>query len=108
LSNRGGKIGNEISFTIEFSSVSSDHPEVSKEAETSETLKPHNCKIGIEECLQINTGKWKPIILPQLQLEGTQRFSYLKRGIPGITQKMLTAQLKELEQEKMVRRVVFP
>ncbi|OAS16747.1 winged helix-turn-helix transcriptional regulator [Paenibacillus oryzisoli] len=72
-----------------------------------EKLEPHNCKIGIGECLHIIAGKWKPIILLLLQLEGTQRFSDLKRWIPGITQKMLTAQLKELEQEDLIQRTVY-
>ncbi|MFD0674418.1 winged helix-turn-helix transcriptional regulator [Cohnella sp. GCM10027633] len=71
-------------------------------------LEPHHCNIGIEECLHIIAGKWKPIILLHLQLEGTKRFSDLKRWIPGITQKMLTAQLKELEQEELIQRVAYP
>ncbi len=39
---------------------------------------------------------------------GTQRFSDLKRSIPGITQKMLTNQLRELENEDIIQRVVYP
>lgn len=73
-----------------------------------ENFEPHTCRIGIEESLQIMMGKWKPIILLLLQLEGTQRFSDLKRRIPGITQKMLTAQLRELEEEDLIQRTVYP
>jgi DNA-binding HxlR family transcriptional regulator len=73
-----------------------------------EKLEPHTCKIGIQESLNIIVGKWKPIILLHLQLEGTQRFSDLKRQIPGITQKMLTAQLRELEEEDLIQRMVYP
>lgn len=52
-------------------------------------------------------GKWKPIILYILSQE-TRRFSELKRFIPGITQKMLTQQLRELEHDGIVHREVYP
>lgn len=63
------------------------------------------CKV--DEALDILVGKWKPIILLHLLYEGTMRFSQLKRAIPGITQKMLTAQLRELEKEDLIHRVVY-
>lgn len=62
----------------------------------------------VEAALSIVVGKWKPVILLHLQLSGTMRFSELKARIPGITQKMLTAQLRELEKEDLVARVVYP
>jgi DNA-binding HxlR family transcriptional regulator len=53
-------------------------------------------------------GKWKPFILTQL-LDGTMRFGALHRNIQsGISQKVLTQQLKELEEDGIVRREVFP
>lgn len=52
-------------------------------------------------------GKWKPIILWNLFQE-KRRFSQLKKFIPGITQKMLTQQLRELESDGIVHREVFP
>ncbi len=67
---------------------------------------PSQCKV--EQALSIVVGKWKPVILRHLQLRGTMRFSELKSRIPGITQKMLTAQLRELEKEDLIRRVVYP
>lgn len=73
-----------------------------------ELLDAHTCAIGIEESLHIIAGKWKPIILLHLALQGTQRFTALKRRIPGVTQKMLTAQLRELEQEDLIERTVYP
>lgn len=67
---------------------------------------PDYCQI--DDALGILVGKWKPIILLNLLDKGTLRFSELKREIPGITQKMLTKQLRELEEEDIVKRVVYP
>jgi len=51
-------------------------------------------------------GKWKPLIL--FFLEGnTRRFSQLQRLIPGMTKKMLTQHLRELERDEIIRRKVF-
>ncbi|MGE4468528.1 MAG: winged helix-turn-helix transcriptional regulator [Desulfovibrio sp.] len=61
-----------------------------------------------ELTLQIIGGKWKPMILYHLGRDGVQRFSALRRGMPGITQKMLTQQLRELEADGMVHRKVYP
>lgn len=68
--------------------------------------KPENCRV--ENALGILVGKWKPVILLYLLHEGTKRFSELKRSMPGITQKMLTKQLRELEEEDIIERVVYP
>jgi len=51
-------------------------------------------------------GKWKGVILYFL-LGGTLRFSELRRKIPGITQRMLTLQLRELESDGLVERTVY-
>ncbi|ENH97823.1 HxlR family transcriptional regulator [Gracilibacillus halophilus YIM-C55.5] len=67
---------------------------------------PDACRV--EDALSILVGKWKPIILLHLLNEGTQRFNHLKKKMPGITQKMLTKQLRELEDEDIVERVVYP
>lgn len=68
--------------------------------------KPDNCRV--EDALGILVGKWKPVILLYLLQEGTKRFSELKRNMPAITQKMLTKQLRELEDEDIIARVVYP
>lgn len=70
------------------------------------SFEPEQCRV--EDALEIIVGKWKPIILLYLLKEGTQRFSELKRNIPNITQKMLTKQLRELEAEDIIERVVYP
>lgn len=59
-----------------------------------------------DEALRILTGKWKGEILWRLA-QGTHRFGELKRAIPGITQHMLTAQLRELEADGLVRRTAY-
>lgn len=67
---------------------------------------PDLCKVS--QTLDIIVGKWKPIILLRLLYDGTLRFSELKRRIEGITQKMLIAQLRELERQDLVKRDVYP
>ena len=52
-------------------------------------------------------GKWKPIILWVLWSD-TRRFSELNRMIPGVSQKMLTQQLRQLEEDMIVHREVYP
>jgi len=69
-------------------------------------IQPELCKV--DDALGILVGKWKPIILLTLLQEGTKRFSDLKRSVPGITQKMLTKQLRELEEEDIITRNVYP
>ncbi|SKA92201.1 transcriptional regulator, HxlR family [Paucidesulfovibrio gracilis DSM 16080] len=61
-----------------------------------------------ELTLQIIGGKWKPMILYHLGCDGVHRFSELRRALNGITQKMLTQQLRELEADGMVHREVYP
>ncbi len=52
-------------------------------------------------------GKWKLVILWHL-IEKEKRFSDLRRELPGITQKMLTQQLRELEAADIIVRKVYP
>jgi DNA-binding HxlR family transcriptional regulator len=51
-------------------------------------------------------GKWKPVILGQLS-GGKKRFGELKKLIPAVTQKMLTQQLRELEEDGLIHREIF-
>ncbi len=52
-------------------------------------------------------GKWKLIILQILIFRGTKRFNELRRMIDGVTQTMLTNQLRALEKDGLVRRKVY-
>ena len=52
-------------------------------------------------------GKWKPLIIWQLGKGEILRFNELKKQIPNVTQKMLTQQLRELENNGIVHREVY-
>lgn len=52
------------------------------------------------------SGRWKLEILWLLS-HGTHRFGELKRGLPGITQHMLTAQLRALEKDGLIKRTIY-
>jgi len=62
--------------------------------------------IGVEVALKLLEGRWKLVILFQLFGGQVRRFSELERLIPGISQKMLTQQLRQLEAEGLVLRTV--
>lgn len=53
-------------------------------------------------------GKWKLIILQILIFHGMKRFNELRRNIDGITQTMLTSQLRALEKDGLVHRKIYP
>ena len=61
---------------------------------------------GIEQTLKLIHGRWKLLILFNLFGGQVQRFSDLERAIPGISQKMLAQQLRQLEADGIVVRTV--
>ncbi len=61
----------------------------------------------VETTVRIVGGRWKAAVLEQL-FQGTKRFSELKRGVAGITQRMLSQQLRELQSTGIVERTVYP
>lgn len=60
----------------------------------------------LRRALTIVAGKWKLEILWQLN-QRVHRFGELKKAIPGVTQHMLTSQLRELEVDGLITRTVF-
>jgi DNA-binding HxlR family transcriptional regulator len=68
--------------------------------------KTYNCEK--ELTLAVIGGKWKMLILWHLGKDGTKRFGELKALMPGITQRMLVNQLRELEADQIVQRKVYP
>lgn len=58
--------------------------------------------------LQQIQGKWKVVILYELKESKVVRFNELSRHIEDVSNKTLTAQLRELEESELIRREVFP
>jgi DNA-binding HxlR family transcriptional regulator len=67
---------------------------------------PASAADGVEHALKILEGRWKLIILFHLFGGKVLRFSDLERAIPAISQKMLIQQLRQMEKDGVVRRVV--
>ncbi|GAA6179998.1 MULTISPECIES: winged helix-turn-helix transcriptional regulator [unclassified Shimia] len=63
---------------------------------------------AVEAAIHLIDGKWKCVVLWHLLTEGTLRFNELRRRIPKVTQRMLTNQLRELEEDGVIHREVYP
>ncbi|MBC1224904.1 helix-turn-helix transcriptional regulator [Nostoc sp. UCD121] len=61
----------------------------------------------VETTLKVIGGRWKVLIIREL-MTGVKRFGELQRALPGVTQKMLTQQLREMEQDGIIHREVYP
>lgn len=66
---------------------------------------PYGC--SVEATLAVIGGRWKPVIIFLLMENKILRFGELKKKIDGITQRMLTNQLRELETDGVVSRKVY-
>jgi DNA-binding HxlR family transcriptional regulator len=71
-----------------------------------EPLTPISAAAGVEQALKILEGRWKLVILFHLFGGKLLRFSDLERAIPAISQKMLIQQLRQMEKDGVVRRIV--
>ena len=71
-----------------------------------EPLTPSSAATGVENVLRILEGRWKLVILFHLFGGKVLRFSDLERAIPAISQKMLIQQLRQMEADGIVRRIV--
>ncbi|MFA1733847.1 winged helix-turn-helix transcriptional regulator [Fusobacterium animalis] len=61
----------------------------------------------VELTLLLISNKWKVLIIRDL-LDGTKRFSELKKSINNISQKVLTSNLREMEENNLLTRKVYP
>ncbi|MFD7031683.1 winged helix-turn-helix transcriptional regulator [Streptomyces sp. NPDC059917] len=66
---------------------------------------PYIC--GIDAALDVVSGKWKGLILWELDAHSVRRFAQLRRGLPGVSEKMLTQHLREMEEDGLVHRKVY-
>lgn len=66
---------------------------------------PYIC--GIDAALDVVSGKWKGLILWELHDHGTRRFAELRRALPGVSEKMLTQHLRQMEEDGLIRRKVY-
>lgn len=57
--------------------------------------------------MKVLGGKWKPILINAIYLTSPARFGELKRNVKGITQSMLTSQLRELEDDGLISRKIY-
>jgi DNA-binding HxlR family transcriptional regulator len=62
---------------------------------------------AVEATISLIDGKWKCVLLFHL-VEGKLRFNEIRRLIPGVTQRMLTNQLRELEADGLIVRQIYP
>jgi DNA-binding HxlR family transcriptional regulator len=61
---------------------------------------------SVEEAMRLLGGRWRLLLVSYL-LDGPKRFNDLRRDVPGISQRMLTLDLRALEQVGLVQRTVF-
>ena len=61
----------------------------------------------VETTLTLISDKWKVLILRDL-MPGARRFGELRRSVGGVSQKVLTAQLRQMEASGLLTRTVYP
>ena len=66
---------------------------------------PHHC--GVTHFLNKVGGKWKVLVVHGISM-GYNRFSVLQKAIPSISKQMLINQLRELEEDKIIERKIYP
>ncbi len=69
---------------------------------------PEMAASAMEVAFRMLEGRWKMVIIFHLFEKSVLRFSELQRVIPGVSQKMLIQQLRELERDGIVQRIVYP
>lgn len=76
---------------------------------TKKNRRTNNCHYAcaVEAALDVIGSKWKGVILFHL-LSGKKRFNELRRLMPSVSLRMLTLQLRELENDSVINRIVYP
>lgn len=89
-----------------------DESAIRRARRLAETTPPDECDPRVEALVNELIGrvadKWTMIILEELEQQGTMRFTQLSRAVTGISQKMLTQTLRQMERDGMVTRKVHP
>jgi DNA-binding HxlR family transcriptional regulator len=70
-----------------------------------DTSRNYTC--GLDAAVDVMGGKWKALILWALHFE-TLRFGQLRRELPGISERVLSLQLKEMQADGLVHREMYP
>lgn len=65
---------------------------------------PNNCPVT--HCINLIGGKWKPVIIHLIRKD-CNRFSMLQRAIPDISKQMLVNQLREMEDDGLLERIIY-
>lgn len=65
---------------------------------------PNNCPVT--SCMNKIGGKWKPVVIFLITI-GKNRFSLMKKAMPEISKQMLVNQLRELEEDKIIDRIIY-
>lgn|SRR5690606_25951102 len=81
--------------------------DVSEESEMAKRPRsgPYIC--GIDAALDVVSGKWKGLILWELHDHGKCRFAELRRALSGVSEKMLTQHLRQMEEDGLIYRKVY-
>lgn len=83
--------------------TNTDNQQVKKEKKI--VFNENSCPVTAT--MQVLGGKWKPILINAIYLTAPARFGELKRSVEGITQSMLTQQLRELEEDGIISRKIY-
>jgi len=67
-----------------------------------------NASCGMAYTLDLIGGRWKPTILWRLLNNGSVRYSKLRKSMPNISERILILQLRELENDGLVNRTIYP
>ncbi len=65
---------------------------------------PYNCPVT--HCMNLIGGKWKILIIYAVSRD-CNRFSKMQRAMPAISKQMLVTQLRELEEDKILERIIY-